>query len=92
MLKKLRKMLKRKSPSIGRMTVTLEIASGGYTVLRGNYMLGRVKRWRGTYNHSNGRTYRYSSWAGFPVHGHGRMQFKTRKEAIAWLAEIQEGR
>ena len=67
------------------MKLRYEIASGGYNVLHGERFLGRVKRLRSAYDHSNGRTYRSWSWAAFPLAGQGSLQHRTRKSAVAWL-------
>lgn len=69
----------------------LERASGGYTVMEGNQFLGRVKRLRTSYDHSNGRTYRGWSWAAypFPVRADKPAQFhhRTRKSAVDYLSQ-----
>lgn len=65
-----------------------EFASGGYSVLYEGQFIGRVIRSRGTYHHSNGRTYRSWSWASFPVNGRGSFQHRTRTEAVARLCVV----
>lgn len=58
----------------------------GYKVMDGDRFIGRVSRSRGSYEHSNGRTYRFWSWIAFPPAGRATFHHKTRNEAGKSLA------
>lgn len=62
--------------------------SGGYAVAVEGRFIGRVSRHRGTYKHSNGRTYRYWSWHATPAAPDIRStsQHRTRAAAVEYLA------
>lgn len=69
--------------------------SGGYTVMIGDRLagtfIGRVTRSRGTYHHSNGRTYRSWSWSAFPpITGGASFQHRTRAEAGRYLLKCTD--
>jgi hypothetical protein len=55
--------------------------SGGYTVMDGERFIGRVRRSRRSYEHSNGRTYWFWAWAAFPISGDATFRHRTRSEA-----------
>lgn len=65
--------------------ITYQAEGGGYTVLCDGVFVGRVKRIRSAYEHSNGRTYRGWSWAAWPVHGRGLYENRTRTKAVAHI-------
>ena len=65
--------------------------SAGYTVSLGDIFIGRVKRVRSTYDHSNGRRYHSWQWAAFPPFPHrATFHHSTRARAGTWLLELTD--
>lgn len=62
-----------------------EFASGGYTVLDDGRFIGRVRKVRSTYYHSNGRRYQFWAWAAFKMTGGATFDNRTRAAAVGWL-------
>lgn len=65
--------------------------SGGYTVTIGANFIGRVRRARDWYEHSNGRVYAFWTWHAYTADGRdASLNNKTRADAGEYLRRYWE--
>ena len=60
-------------------------SAGAYDVMLGDVKIGRVAKTRRSYDHSNGRTYRFWCWSALPPLEIATFHHSTRAKAGAYL-------
>lgn len=77
---------KGRSEGEGMMGLLRFIASDGdYIVVLDGSQIGRVRRSRRSYDHSNGRTYHSWNWSASPTRGTSTFHHSTRAKAARYL-------